>query len=390
MKQNKLFALALMFLCILALSGCASNGAMTGNSNWPGTSGEDDIIYIADGSYIEAVQDGKKLWSYPNETNSRLSMYAAPTVDDSHIFVGTYANQLYILNKDDGSMAATVEVGNNRNKIIASPLVVDGKVYVASSGGMLSSYTVNLSGENLTPNWQTNFSGELWIQPVYYDGTLYVISMDKKMNLVNAETGELKESFDIGAVLDNPVVEDGKIYFSTFHKEVDVMDLATNEIRTLMTAESEIWARPLLMGDKLIAADMNGIVYCVDKESGASLWKTQKLTAEKTGFIAAPVALDEETILLIDENGEIMTYDLEGKSISQRSLGQPVFTTPILLPNGSFVVAPMTGDGQMKAFTADLKEDWVYMRSTADSTAAAATAEPTVEPTAEPTAAETK
>ena len=111
------------------------------------------------------------------------------------------------------------------------------------------------------------------------------------------------------------------------------------------------------------------------------------------GFIAAPVALDENTSLLIDENGNILTYDINGKSIGQRSLSQSVYTTPAILKSGSFAVVPVSDDGQVKAFTTDLKEDWVYTRSAAGSTAEATaepTAEPTAEQTAEPTAAEAK
>ena len=393
MKKNQIFALVLIFLCVLAVSACTRSNTMTGGSSWPGMTVEDGIVYTANGNFVEAIQDGQKLWSYPAEANNRLSSFAAPTVDESHVYVGTYDNQLFILNKADGSTAASAVIGNNKNKVIASPIVVDGKVYVVSSGGMVSSYTVNVSGEALTPNWQTTLSSEIWVKPVYFDGNLYVASMDKKMHTLDAATGELKESIAIGALMDDMILQDGKLYYSTLAKEVHEMDLSTKGMRTVLTADAEIWASPLFMGEKLIAADMNGVVYCVNMTSGAQEWKTEKLTAERMGFIAAPVALDENTILLIDENGNILTYDINGKSIGQRSLSQSVYTTPAILKSGSFAVVPVSDDGQVKAFTTDLKEDWVYTRSAAGSTAEATaepTAEPTAEQTAEPTAAEAK
>lgn len=385
MKKNQIFALVLVFLCVLAVSACTRSNAMTGGSSWPGMTAEDGIVYTANGTFIEAIQDGQKLWSYPAEANNRLSFFAAPAVDGSHVYAGSYDNQLFILNKADGTLAASAVIGNNKNKVIASPITADGKVYVVSSGGMVSSYTINVSGEALTPNWQTTLSSEIWVKPVYSDGTLYVASMDKKMHLLDAATGELKDSIAIGALMDDMVLQDGKLYYATLSKEVHEMDLSTNAIRTVLTADAEIWASPLFMGEKLIAADMNGVVYCVNMTTGAEEWKTEKLTADRMGFIAAPAALDENTILLIDENGNINTYDISGKSISQRSLNQSVYTTPVLLANGSFAAVPVSDDGQVRAFTADLKEDWVYSRSgNSSSTEAAA------EPTAEPTAAEAK
>lgn len=364
MKNNKLLYLVLLLLAAMAVSACSSRGALTGSTSWPGLTAEGSIAYTANGSFVEAVQDGEKLWSYPEPANNRLSFFAPPALDETHVYAGTYANQLHVLNKADGTLAASVEVGNNKNKIIASPIVVDGNVIVVSSGGMVSSYPTTFSGETLTPNWQTTLAGELWVKPVFHDGTLYIASMDKKMNLVDAATGVLKESFDIsGAIMSDPVLSDGKLYFSTFAKEVEEMDLKTNERRVMLTTDGEIWASPLLMGDKLIAADMNGVVYCVDTATDELLWKTEKLTADKIGFIASPVALDESTFLLVDETGEIMTYDLDGKSIGQRTLSQSVCTMPFVLDNGSVAVLPVSADGQIKAFTPDLKEDWVYVRT---------------------------
>lgn len=390
MKQNKLFALALVFLCVMAVSACTRSNALTGGSSWPGITVDDDVVYIANGSFVEAVQNGQKLWNYPEPANNRLSFFAAPAVNDSYVIAGTYSNQLHILNKDDGTLAASAEVGNNKNKIIASPIIVGDKVYVLSSGGTVSCYTINVSGEALTPDWQTTLSSEIWVMPDYNDGTLYVVSMDKKMNLLDAATGGLKQSFEIGAVMSHPVLSDGKLYFSTLSKEVNEMDLATNEIRTILKADDEIWASPLLMGDKLIAADMNGAVYGVDIATGEVKWKTEKLTANKNGFIAALAALDDKTFVLIDEDGSVMTYDIEGKSIGQRSMGQPVYTDPEILSNGSIVIVPVSEDGQIKVYTQDLKEDWIYTRSTGNAAAAEKTAEPAAENTAEPTAAEAK
>lgn len=378
MKRNQFSALALLFLCIVAISACTSSSALTGNSSWPGVATEDNVVYTANGSFIEAVLDGAKLWSYPEEAARNLSFFAAPVIDNSHIYVGTYDNQLHILSKEDGKLVASASVGNNKNKIIASPLIEDGMIYVVSSGGMVSAYTVNVSGEALTPNWQSTLSSEIWVKPALYNGTLFVASMDKKMHLLDAKTGELQQTLPIGAIMSDPVLADGKLYYSTLAKEVDEMDLTTYEIRPVLTAESEIWASPLLMGDKLIAADMNGYIYCVDIASGSLLWKTEKLTAERTGFIASPVQLDESTVLLITESGDVMTYDMEGKSISQRSMNQAVYSTPGVLANGSIIIVPVSDDGSVKAYTPDLKEEWIYSRSAAGK----ATAEPTAEPTA--------
>ena len=365
MKQNKITALFLLMLCVLVLSACSSRNAMNNSQSWPGITADGDTVYAANGNMIEAVKDGSKVWSYPESANGRISYYAAPAVDDKYVYAGTYSNRLHIINKEDGTLAADIEIGNNKNKVIASPLLTDDSVIVASSGGMVSSYPINAFGETVSPKWQTTLSGEVWVRPVYENGSVYVASMDKKINVLDALTGELKQSDAIsGAIMNDPILADGKLYFSTLAHEVDELDLASGEVRVLVTTVGEIWGSPLLMGDKLIAADMSGYVYCIDIKTAEPVWTTDKITAEKVGFIASPVALDENTILLIDESGETMTYDLEGKSVGQRTQDQTVYTTPAVLDNGSFAVAPISADGQIKAYSASLKEDWIYVRST--------------------------
>ena len=78
MKKNQIFALVLVLLCGLAISACTQSNAMTGGSSWPGMTAEDGIVYTANGTFVEAIQDGKKLWSSPAEANKRLSFFAAP------------------------------------------------------------------------------------------------------------------------------------------------------------------------------------------------------------------------------------------------------------------------------------------------------------------------
>ena len=363
MKKNKILVLALFCLGVLLCSGCSSRSALNSSSSWPGITADGDVVYAANGGFVEAVRDGQKVWSYP-ESSSRSAFYAAPAADEDHVFAGSYSNHLLVLNKADGSLAADIEVGNTKNKIIASPLLADGKVIVLSSGGMVSSYPADAAGESIAADWQTTLSGEVWVKPVCENGSLYVASMDKKMNVLDAKTGEVKQTIDIsGAIMSDPILADGKIYFSTLANEVDEMDPETLEIRPLLTTEGELWASPLLMGDKLITADMNGIVYIVDVNTAETVWKSDKLTANKVGFIASPVALDDANFLLVDETGEIMIYDLDGKSVGQRTMSQSVYTTPVIMDNGTIVLVPVSDNGQLKAYAPELKEEWIYTRT---------------------------
>lgn len=365
MKNSKLKAAVLFVMLALVLSACASGSSVNNANNWPGVSVEGDTVYTANGTVVEAVRGGTRLWVYPAE-NSKLQFFAAPAVDDTQVYAGTYSNQLHILNKEDGTLIAAIEIGSSKEKIIAAPILAEGNVVVLSSAGTVSAYQTDGSSE---PVWQTKLSNELWVTPVLDNGILYIVSLDKKINMLDAATGELKQTIDInGAVMTEPIIHDGKLYFSTFAKQVDEMDLSTGVIREIITVDGEIWAAPLILDGKIIAADMSGYLYIADLASGELLWKSEHVAAENYGFIASPVAVSEDTFAVIDETGVINTYDLEGNSVSQRTLGASVYTTPVVTDNGDLVVVSVSSDGAINVYTPELKEEWVYKRTGTAST----------------------
>ena len=53
-------------------------------------------------------------------------------------------------------------------------------------------------------------------------------------------------------------------------------------------------------------------------------------------------------------------YDLEGRSEDERSINATVQTAPVS-DGDTIVVALVGGDALLKAYTPDLKEDWVYV-----------------------------
>lgn len=360
MRKETLILILLLICAALMLSGCGSSSSSVSTAvNWPGLTADENTVYYASGNFVEAVENGKRLWQYPEEANGRLSFYAPVAFDDENVFAPTYSNQLHVLSKEDGTLIHTIEVGNSKNRIIASPILNDDTLIVLSSSGIVTAYSVG----SMEQKWQTVLHGEVWVKPVSYDGKIYVASMDKKINVLDAETGGILESIEIsGAIMGDPVLEDGKLYFATLAKEVVEMDTADNQMRTLLTTDGEIWAAPLVWNDKVVAGDMSGNLYCVELESGNSLWQINAVPDGNAGFIAIPTALDDDTLLVIAENGDIMLYDREGKSINTRSLGAVIESNPALLSDGTFVTAPQGSDAELKAYSPQLKEEWVYIR----------------------------
>lgn len=361
MKKTKQVTLFLLIaISVLLLSGCASNSALTNAASWPGMTADGDIVYVSYDSSIQAVSEKGLLWKYPSESDNKIKFFAPPVIDDGKVYAATYQNEVYVLDQEQGTLINKISLGSDQNKILASPAIGDGMLIIPSNDGLIYGYSL----DNLvTPLWTTHHASEIWVKPVILEKKVYFASLDKKIYALDLETGEiLKSQLTDGAIMSDLVVSDDKIYFSTLGNDVSVYDPATDQINDLFSTQNEIWASPLIAGENIIVADMKGNVYCNDRSTGKSVWTLSGITAENAPFIANPILLGDGNILLAAENGDLMVYDADGKSVNVRSGFGKIMTTPVLIGD-SVVTAMIPGDALLRAYSFDLKEAWWYLES---------------------------
>ncbi len=358
MKKNKTILISVLVLfSALLLSSCAGNSTLNNATSWPGITAEENTIYTAYNSFVSAVEDGQKKWSYPAEVDKTLLFYAAPVIDGDLLYTGTYHNQIHILNKNTGELVQKIELPSSKSKIIASPVINDGLMIIPSSDGAIAAYAVS---DYSNPVWTTKLSSEVWTTPLVLDGKVYVSSLDKKLNMIDLKTGAMLESVETnGAIMDHLVYANGVIYFSTFGKEVHTYHPGNGMVETIVQTTGEIWAAPLVLEDRIITADMQGNVYCSDLKTEKSLWTLNNITGDGSPIIAAPVQLSNQNILIAAENGDLFIYDLDGKSVGTRSTKLKTMSSPVVYDD-SFATAFIPGDSLLKSFSNDLKENWLY------------------------------
>ena len=328
-------------------------------SSWPGLTEADGVVYTANAYMVEAVRDGERLWFYPNdpEEKARELFFANPVIDGGLVYAGSYSNRVHVLDAESGSLEGEITLPDDKHKLIAPVVVTDTLVLIPSSDSTLYAYR---KGEYGQPVWKTALTNELWQAPTVLDGTVYAVTLDKKIHTINLADGKLIRSVGTdGAIMDGFTTAGGRLYFSTFGRKVEVLDPATGEIKTLLNAESEFWAAPLVIGEELIAVDLQGTIYARSLD-GAELWTRTKAFGESARVIARPVALPDDRILMVSAAGDMKIYDLEGRSEDERSISATVQTTPVT-DGDAIIVALVGGDALLKAYTPDLKEDWIYV-----------------------------
>lgn len=94
-------------------------------------------------------------------------------------------------------------------------------------------------------------------------------------------------------------------------------------------------------------SDDKGAVHALDRSSGTSLWRQDKL---KLRNLSAPLALGRE-IVVADIQGYVHVLERDSGAFTGRVAtdGSPVSTNPVSLPNGSFLI--QTRNGGLYAFS---------------------------------------
>lgn len=256
--------------------------------------------------------DGKPLWQ------ARLSseVLAAPTVGDEGVAVKTGDNRVFLLDASDGGRKWVYQRATPALSVrsAGSPVFADRYVFVGFPGGKL----VALSLQNGAPVWEG------------------AVALPKGAT-------ELDRVADVVAA---PAIEGRQVCAVAFQGRVACFDLGQSG--------AMIWSRDIssaaglaLDGRYLFVTDDKGAVHALDRLSGSSLWKQDKLLNRRP---SAP-AVHRGLVAVADAEGIVHFLSREDGSFAarQKTDGAPV-RTPVQLLGSSFLV--QTSGGNVSAIEA--------------------------------------
>ena len=262
-----------------------------------GTPKGDVLAYAAD--------DGKLLW----RAKVSSEVLSAPAVGPEGVAVRSGDNRVFLLDANDGARKWVYQRATPALSIrgAGSPVFADRYVFVGFPGGKL----VALALQNGAPVW---------------DGT---VALPKGAT-------ELDRVADVVAV---PAVDDRQICAVAFQGRVACFDMAQGG--------TMIWSRDIssvhglaIDGRYVFVTDDKGIVYALDRATGSSLWKQDKL---KTRRVGAP-AVRRGQVAVADGEGYVHFLSREDGSFVARAKtdGSPITAAPLPL-GGNILVQTRAG-----------------------------------------------
>ena len=226
--------------------------------------------------------------------------------------------------------------------------IVDGMLV----GAVDKQWLISKKLENSSLNWSVKLSSALTAPPLAIDKKILIGTRDGLVRLLDASDGSTLWELQAGSFIDRPfqVVGDS-VYFSTISQQVFSVSLKDGARQWIYDAarpsaiQVQTGAGLLVSGDKLYFGSSDGMIYCMDRQSGHLSW-SYKLDTKGSRFkdIVGQLALIDSSLLVSSYSGEIASLDLSGVSVSlnwRRSL--PSITTSFF-QNGIWYLGHINGD----------------------------------------------
>lgn len=251
-----------------------------------------------------SADEGKVLW----QAKVSSEVLAAPVVGDEGVAVKSGDNRIHLLDATDGGKKWVYQRSTPPLSVrgAGGPVFADRYIFAGYPGGKL----VALSIQNGAPVWEG------------------AVAMPKGAT-------ELDRVADVVA---SPVVDGRQICAVAFQGRVACFDMGQGGAMTWSRELSSVTG--LAMDSRYVfVSDDKGIVYALDRQSGSSLWKQDKL---KNRQLSAPV-VSRGLVAVADAEGIVHFISREDGSFAAR---QKTDGTPVRAPLqmlGTAVLVQTTG-----------------------------------------------
>lgn len=278
----------------------------------------DNKIYLANNGGDVGVMEldhGKVLWQ--SDLHERIA--AGPGYGDGVLVVANDKAEVIALQDGSGTVLWRQKVSS---EVLAQPLVYNDKVYVQTVDGKIFALA-KANGKKL---WVDSRE----IPPLTLRGTSKPIIIKDKL-LVGYATGELVAyNLDSGKVLWETAIgvpkgrtdlerivdidglfagNDDTLYVACYQGKIAAVDLA--EGRLIWNREMSSFAGLTIDENQIYVTDSGSYVWALDKNSGATLWRQEKLANR---YLTTPVIL-QNTVVVADVGGYVFWLSKEDGDI---------------------------------------------------------------------------
>jgi outer membrane protein assembly factor BamB len=252
------------------------------------------------------LKDGKPLWKFESEGGEIIS---SANFDGDAVLFGCYDSYLYCLSAEDGKLRWKYQT---QGQVHSTPAVAAGNTFVAGCDEHLRVINIANGQEvaELEMGAQSAASPAVAGERLFI-GTLgsQVFSIDWKQRKVlwSYEPSRSKLPFHSSAAIGLSGPEKNEIVVIGGRDKL-VHGLGARDGKVLWTfpAKAKVDASPVILGERVFVASLDGNLYLLDLANGKEVWK---FTAGE-GFVASPAAA-EKKLVISTQDGLVYCFDLK-------------------------------------------------------------------------------
>jgi outer membrane protein assembly factor BamB len=355
LNMKKISLISLLVLGAFVLSACT--GSRTAVNTWPGLAADAQRAYLSNGSEIYAVDlaTGREAWHYPESPDTKHVYFATPVLSaDGQLLIGSEGTTHAFVSVDPATGKENWSFLDAKGKWVAPPLVFDEKIYAPNTDGFV--YVLGLNGKAVAD--PIEIGGSLWSAPATDGTVLYVASLDHHLHIIDPVTNKSGDALDLGgAVPSSAVVTADGAYFGSFASNIQFVT-PNGKSKVIAEASNWVWGTPVLDGDTLYYADLDGNVFSYDIASGKQNWSGVKPDGP---IVASPLVVGDQ-IYVATEAGSLFALDKDAKIVWEKDLGGEkgnIYTSPVA--SGDLILAaPYKGTFLLAAYDAAGKQAWTF------------------------------
>lgn len=360
--NQRSFRRPLIFVLLLVVLLTAACGGQIGGSNWPGLSADSDTLYFASGAELIAInaENQQVKWRMPAASNTAL-LLASPEIGDTHIYIGDYGLSQGLLSPSvnasifaiakDSSGTLTIDEGSSnplqnsgvaKDRLMGTPLLADGKLFV----GTANNHLIALDSDTLNPLWGSEdpkFDHSIWGKPAFADGIVVATSLDTTVRAFDADSGNQLWIQNLeGAIAASPIIVDGTVLVAGFDAMLHAFDLESGNEQWQVETTNWIWNAPAVADNIAFFGDTDGNIYAVDIATGDIEWQEQY-----DGIVQAPLVTSGDQLIVSlvigvstdEQTGKMLSLSTADGSLQwQQDMSLPTFTTPAIVQDKIVVV----------------------------------------------------
>ncbi|HAL55565.1 MAG TPA: hypothetical protein DCP63_03540 [Bacteroidetes bacterium] len=188
----------------------------------------------------------------------------------------------------------------------------------------------------LESKWEYNALGGIIGQPLVRDSVMIVATMHGELQAVELGTGKRIGYVVLESAVAATPAWDGKyVYVPSALGTETLACIGVERAERKWTAQlGSIESSPLLLGDTLFVASMDGVLHCVDSRDGKVLWKFETAVKSKRKPIRSSPASNGDVIVFGSDDGGVYCVDRAvGRLRWKHQTSGSIFATPIVQDN---------------------------------------------------------